>query len=398
VYVILSTDEGKDAIYLGSLDAKPEQQSSTPLLAGSSYAVYAPSADPSTGYLLFMREDTVMAQPFDNRRLELKGQALPVAGQIGDFRAFSASENGLVFQRSNLSLARLTWYDRAGMAVGTVGDPDDYKDYVDLALSPDGTRLAVSKENHVGDLKGIWLMDLSRGAAGIRFTFGPIDTSPVWSPDGSRLIFSSNRDGPFNLYQKPANGAKDEEVLLKTGNDKFPTGWSRDGRLLLYSVVQSKNKSGIWVLPLEGERKPVPFLISEFNEGQARFSPDGHSVAYTSNESGHDEVYVRSFSMNSAGTAIEASGKWLISNGSGVQPRWRGDGRELYYRSRSGGLMGVEIATSPAFRAGNPHPFGLASPGGWDCATDGKRFLGLSAKSGLQPYTVVLNWQAGLKK
>ena len=151
------------------------------------------------------------------------------------------------------------------------------------------------------------------------------------------------------------------------------------------------------MLALEGDKKPVPFLITQFHESQAHFSPDGHWVAYTSDESGQDEVYIRPFSMNSTGTAVEVSGKWPISNGPGTEPRWRGDGRELFYRSRGGRVMAVEIATKPAFRAGNPQSLG-SLPGAWDSATDGKRFLVLASKSGPQPYTVVLNWQAGLKK
>ena len=188
-------------------------------------------------------------------------------------------------------------------------------------------------------------------------------------------------------------------VLLKSGEDKFPTSWSRDGSLLLYTVVPPKKKSDVWVLPLEGNKKPVPFLTSEFDETQARFSPDGHWVVYTSNESGRFEVYVRSFSMNSAGTVEEAGGKWQISNGGGEQPRWRGDGREIYYRSDGGKLMAVEITTGAAFRAGKPQPLGdRPFTGGWESAADGKRFLSTVPKSGQEPYAVVLNWQAGLKK
>jgi len=286
--------------------------------------------------------------------------------------------------------------------MGTVGEPGLYGA---LALSPDGTRVAVVKNAGGADAVNIWLLDLSRGGVSTRFTFGSlIDINPVWSPDGSRIIFSSNRDGPYNLYQKPANGVKDEEVLLKSSEDKFATSWSRDGRFLLYTVVRPKTKNDIWVLPLEGDKKPVPFLSTAFNERQASFYPDGHWVVYTSDESGQDEVYMRSFSMNSAGTAAQAGGKWQISNGFGQDPRWRGDGRELYYRSRGGRLMAVEIAASPVFRAGAPQPLGVlalaSSFGGleWDFAAGGRRFLPRAAKSGGEPYTVVLNWQAGLKK
>jgi Tol biopolymer transport system component len=402
VYTRRSTDPGKSAIYLGSVDAKPEQQSSKPLVASNSQPVYAPSADPGAGYLLFVREGTLMAQPFDNRRLEMKGQPAPVADQVSDniagavYVTFTASANDvLVFPpRSAASVGQLTWYDREGKVMGTVGEPSDYRE---LALSPDGTRLAVTKGG--GGLVNIWLLDLSRGGASTRFTFGSAsDAYPVWSPDGSRIIFSSNRDGRYNLYQKPANGVQDEVVLLKSSENKYATSWSRDGRFLLYAAAHAKTKSDIWVLPLEGDRKPAPFQSTEFFERQARFSPDGHWVAYCSDESGRPEVYVRSFSMNSAGTAVEAGGKWQVSNGGGNDPRWRGDGRELYYRSSDGRVMAVEIATNPAFRTGTPQPLGLSTFASWDSAADGKRFLSLAAKGGPPQYTVVLNWQAGLKK
>jgi Tol biopolymer transport system component len=405
-YMRSSTDEGKSAIYLGSIDARPEQQSSKPLVASNSQPMYAPSADPSIGYLLFVRAGTLMAQPFDNRRLELKGQAVPVAEKVGEnitgavWVYFSASANDVLgFQRQWALKAQPTWYNREGKVIGTVGEPSLYLGAP--VLSPDGTRLAVTKITGEGaDASNIWLLDLSRDGASTRLTFGSlVDAVPVWSPDGSRVIFSSNRDGSYNLYQKPTNGVKDEEVLLKSSEAKYPTSWSRDGRFLLYTVVNPKTKSDIWVLPLERDRKPVPLLITEFNERQARFSPDGHWVAYLSDESGQDEVYVRPFSINSDGTTVEAGGKWPISNGFGGNPHWRGDGRELYYRSREGRLMAVEITTNPVFRAGNPQPLGFSPPSpAWDSSSDGKRFLARTPTSGPQPYTVILNWQAGLKK
>jgi Tol biopolymer transport system component len=406
VYVRSPSDDRKSAIYLGSIDTKPEQQSSKPLVASNSHAVYTPSADPGAGYLLFMREGALMAQPFDNRRMELKGHPAPVADQLGNkvgHGAFSASANDvLVFQRSVVSDRQLTWYDREGKVLGTVGEPGNYQR---LAFSPDGTRLAVMNEGGVD--ANIWLLDLSRGGASTRFTFGSArDANAVWSPDGSRIIFTSNRDGPYNLYQKSANGGKDEVALLQSSEDKLPTSWSPDGRFLLYTLLRPKSKSDLWVLPLEGDKKPVPFLIADYNERQARFSPDGHWVAYTSDESGQDEVDVRSFSMNSARTAVEAGGKWPISNGFGAEPHWRGDGRELYYRSRGGGLLAVEVTTNPSFRAGTPQSLGpmtipFWNSSGimlWDSTADGKRFLRLATKSGPQPLTVVLNWQSGLKK
>jgi eukaryotic-like serine/threonine-protein kinase len=408
MYIRVSNDREKSAIYLGSVDAKPEQQSSKYMVASNWGPVYAPSADPSTGYLLFMRKGTLLAQPFDNRRLELKGQPMPVAEQVGDSGdgtggtgAFSASSNdALVFWRSAASEGQLTWYDRQGKVLGTAGGPGDYQE---LALSPDGTRVALSKRS--GQASNIWLLDLSRDTS-TRFTFGsPTDYDPVWSPDGSRIIFRSGND----LYQKSVSGVRDAELLLKSSGAAYADSWSPDGRFLLYQVFDPKTRWDIWVLPLEGDKKPVPFLVTEFNEHDARFSPDGHWVAYDSSESGPYEVYVRSFAMNSAGTALEAGSKWQISNGTGDQPLWRGDGRELYYRAQDGKVMAVEIATNPEFKAGKPQLLGFAAGGRnttgfmWDCTVDGRRFLVAVPKTvaknrGPEPYTVILNWQAGLKK
>jgi serine/threonine protein kinase len=416
VYTRFSNEE-KSAIYLGSVDAKPEQQSAKPLATSNWGPVYAPSADRRTGYLLFMREHTLWAQPFDNRRLELTGQATAIAEQVGDNRAgkggygaFSASTNDvLVYLRSAMSDQQLTWVDSDGKVLGTPGEPDDYQG---LALSPDGTRLALSKSSGAG--RNIWLLDFSRGTS-TRFTFGSAkDENPVWSPDGRRIIFASDRDGDqFNLYQKRVNGVKEEEVLLKSGEDKWLTSWSRDGRFLLYDALHPKTKgdTDIWMLPLEGDKKPAPFLITEFSESDAHFSPDGHYVAYTSDESGQPEVYVRSFlpsfSVTSAGTATEIGDKWKVSDHLGFQPRWRGDGA-LYYRSLTDGkVMAVEIATYPAFRSGKPRPLGTALPippawpdlgSLWDAAADGRSFLTLTSLNRKEPYTVVLNWHAGLKK
>jgi len=411
VYIRRSSVSTRSATYLGSVDSRPEQQSSTRLVNSDWQPVYAPSKDPGIGYLLFVRGGTLMAQPFDNRRMELRGQPSILAERVSDntgsgignfsgapgggWAGYSSAANDVVaFQRAPTLDRQLTWYDRAGKVLGTVGEPGIYQA---TALSPDGTRLAVSKRN--GQAVNIWLLDLSRDTT-TRFTFSSaIDTAPVWSPDGSSIIFASNRNGPLDLYQKPADGGKDEELLLKSGEDKGGTSWSPDGRFLLYIVIDPKTKRDVWVLPLEGDRKPVPFLNTEFNERNARFSPDGRWVAYNSDESGHMEVYVRSFSMNPAGTAA-AGGKWQISNGIGMDPSWRGDGKELYYWTDSGAGMAVEIATTPEFKPGKPQPLGIPPFLSPRIATaDGQRFLMPVPKSNKpEPYTVVMNWQAGLKK
>jgi serine/threonine protein kinase len=399
-------NEGAD--FLGDAYASPDRQSSKPLIRSLWQAQYVASAGTGDGYMLFMRDSALMAQPFDDRRMELTGKAAMVAEDVGDNRGglggqadFSASPNVLVFRPRTKSERQLTWFDREGKPLGTVGEQGEFGNAI--GLSPDGKRLAVSRRD--GRADNIWLLDLAKGGAGTRFTFrSSEDATPVWSPDGSRIIFASSPMGkPANLYQKLSDGSKPEELLLESPESKHPRSWSADGRYLLYSSLSPATGQDIWVLPLENGRKPFPFLITEFNELIAEFSPDGHWVAYQSNESGKLEVYVRPFSVNSAGTAVEPGGKWQISTGSGRQPRWRADGRELYYRAADGRIMAVDIATSPAFRAGTPHPVGPPSDPGeaylWAVHPDG-RFL-LAPKVRNPPplaYQVVLNWQSGLKR
>lgn len=404
LYTRRSIEGEKSAIYLGSVDAGPEQQGSKRFVNSNWQPMYASSPDPSSGYLLFVRDGTMMAQPFDNRRMELTGQPSVLAERVSDnnpnangggWAGFSAPSNDvLVFQRGAAPDRQLTWYDRAGKALGTTDEPGVY---FGLSLSPDGARLAVRKAR--GPERNVWLLDLSRDTS-MRFTFGStIDANPVWSPDGSRMIFGSNRNGVYDLYEKATNGGKQEEVLLESSEDKFPFSWSSDGRLLLYSVDHPKTKWDIWVLPLEGGKKPVPFLATEFNERNAQFSPDQRWVAYNSDESGHYELYVRPFFMNSAGRVAEGGGKWQISNGGGAESRWRRDGRELYYRTDAG-IMAVEIATNPSFKPGKPQLLGIPRFGGpWDSSADGQRFLLPAPKiTKPEPFTLVLNWETGLKK
>ncbi len=403
VYVRGSTDEGKSAIYVGSVDAKPEQQSTKPLLASNSQPIYVPSADSNTGYLIYIREGTLLAQAIDNRRFELRGQAAPLASNASSsqpgaiFVPFSASANGtIVFRQFSPLENLLSWHDRDGKVLGAAGELGRFGI---PALSPDGTRVAVSKLIGGADSNNIWLLDLSRPGPGTRLTFGAAtDRNPVWSPDGSGIVFSSNRDGSYNLFQKPANGSKEEDLLLKSSEDKFPTSWSRDGRFLLYTVLHPKTNADIWVLPMLGDRKPFPFLNTTFSETAARFSPDSRWLAYTSNESGQEEIYVRAFSLNSAGTSVELGGKWSVSNGPGSGPHWRADGRELYYRSPAGKIMTVAITNTPAFRADAPQSIGLSVSTIWDSSADGKRFFGQANRNSPLLYTMIQNWQASLKK
>jgi serine/threonine protein kinase len=410
LYFRQSNTPGNSGIYVGSIDAKPSEQSTKPLLVNEAFPeYYVPSPDSGTGHMLFYREGTVLAQPFDPNKLELSGDPVPVAepvGSQGGSGFFSASTNGvLTYVEGNggAGNTQLTWFNREGKNLGIIGDPGIF---TTSALSPDGKQAAVSRldlqQSRNSDL---WLFDLTRGGAATRFTFdASIAGDPVFSPDGSRIVFRSARDGLGNLYQKFTNGAKNEELLLKSAEMKFPTSWSGNGRFLLYAVQTAKAKTEIWILPMEGSKKePMPFQVTEFSEIFARFSPDGHWIAYSSDESGRFEVYVREFLLGSDGKPVP-TGKHQISSGGGQIPQWREDGKELFYISvdrRS--MMSAGIATKPAFEASPPKmlfplPAALGAPPA--VSADGKRFLVPVpvAQSGPQQFTIVQNWQAGLKK
>jgi Tol biopolymer transport system component len=269
-------------------------------------------------------------------------------------------------------------------------------------LSPDGARLAVTiSESQTGNLD-VWQIDLAH-AITTRFTFHPnSDIFPVWSPDGKQIVYSSFREGNGKLYVKAASGTgNDERIGPQSTAVQIPYDWSADGRHILYEEAGTGTGSDLWVLPITGERKPVPFLQTAFNETQGQFSPDGHWVAYISDESGRNEVYVRSF------TGI--SGKFQVSQNGGVQPRWRGDGKELFYLAPDGKMMVVTVkAAAETFARETPRvlfdarSFGAASMSiySYDVTRDGQRFLGISVPEGdtTQPLTLITNWQARLRK
>ncbi len=296
---------------------------------------------------------------------------------------------------------QLTWLDRQGRRVGTVTEPGGYNS---MGLSPDGRQVAISRTDPENAPHwDVWLLDVERNTS-TRLTYEQVRaTFPVGSADGRSVIFGSPHGNEVGLYLKLANGAGDERLLLKsTAGDKYATSSSRDGRFLLYTVENPDTKSDVWVLPLQGDRKPIPFLNTEFNESSGQFAPDGHRVAYTSDESGREEIYVREFSLGSAHGSWDAAGKWLISNSGGTYPRWREDGKELFYVGSDGKLMAVDTSAKPAFKAGSPRPLFQLPPGsiGGDVTADGTRFLiGVPvAQSASVPFTVVLNWQTTLMK
>ena len=401
----------KTGIYVGSLDAKPEQQDPAILVATTYAGVYAATPDPRPsaphgGFLLFVRDSTLMAQPFDPDRRTLSGEPVPIADNLGGtaygFAPFAASATGTLAYRGGggvgVTQTQLTWFDRQGAVIGTMGQPGPYNS---IALSPDGTRAAVERIS-AGTGSDLWLFETSTGGKEERFTFDPgSESAPVWSLDGARIVYTSTREGGFNLYWKLSNGAGNEDLLFKSPEQKSASDWSRDGRTLVYATINPKTQVDIMVMPLEGERKPQVFLGTGFAEYHGRLSPDGRWMAYESNESGRLEVYVQPFPVSA-----ERAGKHLVSNGGGFEPVWRRDGKELFYLAGRS-IMAVDVDTAAVFKSAAPKKlfegnFASVNGGGyrWDAAGDGKRFLlkPVGDASAQEPITLVLNWATGLKK
>jgi Tol biopolymer transport system component/predicted Ser/Thr protein kinase len=391
--------EQTGGVYAGSLDGKTKK----PMIRGNTNSLYSPS-----GHLLFMDGDTLMGQAFDADRLELRGQAFVIESHVGlssiTNGAVSVSGAGILAYAGTLSeTGRLTWFDRSGSPSGSVGPPGDY---IDFRLSPDQTRLAASLVDPKAGAPNIWLMDLALGNPA-PFTFGGFfNAEPVWSPKGDRILFRAFRSGGFvEFFSKSAGGGGKEEPVLPEQASRaagvnttvmIPWDWSPDGRHLLYSVIGGD--SGLWLLPLAGDPKPVKFLSSPGDQLHGNFSPDGKLVAYSSSESGRFEVHVQTVPLSDR--------QWVVSTAGGSMPRWRADGRELYYISLDWKLMVVPVGPGPSF--GVPRQlFQTHVPRNasfyrthYVPSRDGQRFLINTLAADLPPVsiTVVLNWTAGLKK
>jgi Tol biopolymer transport system component len=406
VYYRRSNNKEFSGIYIGAVGVPPEQQDSKLLIATQNSAVYTPSPDPrertrGLGFLLFLREQTLMAQPFDASALELKGEPAPIAQQVATtnygFGRFTASGSGALafFTVAAGAPTKLTWFDRQGKNLGTVGQPGRYGT---LAIAPDGSRVAAEKYD--GTTSDLWLIDSAPDGKYDRFTFDPgRETSPVWSPDGSQIIFASDRgSGVLNFFKKPTNLAGKDEELYQSNGNKVTMDWSRDGKTLSFCSFAS-SKAAVWTLNLS-DRKAALFFKTPSWDIAGHFSPDGHWLTYASDVTGRPEVYVRPFPAN------EAGGQQMISVAGGVLPLWRRDGKELYYLAASR-VMAVEVTPGVAtLKFGQPKPlfaFGSPAPSNaysWDVTADGSRFLiniaGTETATS-PPLTLVLNWTAGLK-
>ena len=396
LYTAYTSDEDKSAIYVGDLQSK---QARTRVLSAKSNAVYVPP-----GYILFTRDHTLMAQRFDTGKLRTVGDAFPIAENVdtlpGPARAyFTASQNGVLAYESGALSANLqmTWFDRSGRAVGTVGTPGDTEW---SAISPDGKMVAIDRRDAQTGVWDIWIHDLARGTDS-RFTFNSKNNQfPVWSPDGKYLTFNSDRKGNFSVYRKAVGGVGQDEEVDTDDLIKRPTAWSPDGHFIVEESNAATSKTGndIWIASATvgaGGEKPRPYLQTEFAEGQAKVSPNGKWLAYRSNETKRNEVYVMSFP--------NPGGKWQISTNGGSIPVWSRDGKQLFYIGANSKLMAVDIrGTGANPEPGIPQPLfevrlGTNNPA-FDVSSDG-RFLFATPveQTSAAPITVVVNWQAGLK-
>jgi eukaryotic-like serine/threonine-protein kinase len=420
-FLYLRNGSGKaevSGIYVGALDVKPEQQSAQRLMEGGSQPLYALSSDSKSGYILILRQGTLMAQPFDPARLQLQGEPIPVAEQVASLNSlghYSVSDSGALAYRTGTTRGidmQLSWFDRAGKATLTAAEPSRSGA---VKVSPDGKRAALVRTDPQNNAD-IWIVDLLTGASN-RLTFDPaLDSNPLWSPDGSQIVWESMRGGSWGIYRKASDGSGNDELLYKSpGTGSFAlTDWSRDGRFILFHASTPPAKTDIFALPIgpgtSADRQPIPVIQTPAGELGGYVSPDCRWIAYMSDESGREEVYVQAFNPGSKSGSAPVSGKWMVSKGSVGMARWRSDGKELVFISAGGAIMSVDVTADSVFHASPPKllfqfpsyalALGGTTPGArMDATRDLQRFLVTvpALSNSRQELTVVLNWQAALK-
>ena len=385
-----SGQKGVDSIFVGALDSQEKHF----VVEASANAAYA-----APGYLMFYRDKTLLAQRFTPARFALWGEPVPILTEIQGLLpikrvVFAVSDNGLLLAQtgSAVTLSQPVWFDRKGNEAGVVSKPAVYGN---VCLSRDGRSVAVNKSDTESLNPGIWTYDLQRNSSR-RLTFDTaFVAAPIWSPDGTKLVFFSNRSHGNDLFMKDSDGAQPERIILRDEFDKYSNDWSRDAKYILYT-----RGTDLWFATMP-EMKANLFLKAASLVRNGQFSPDGKWVAYSSNETGKWEIYVTSFP--------EAQGKWQISTAGGEQPRWRSDGKEVFFLSSDSKMMAVSVTSGTKFDAGTPVALFQATPRQqissrdqfvYDVSRDGQRFLILTQlkNAETQPMSVVLNWPAKLNK
>jgi len=399
LYFVRSTDPALVGTYVASLD----NPSGTRLLATSTNAIYAP------GFLLFVRDGTLMAQRFDAGGVRLVGDAASLIPKVGysmslNHGTVSASANGVLVYGGNED-RQAVWFDRAGTAQGAVTEPDSYSN---VALSPNDDHVVIERPDRQTGANDIALVDLSRRNVATRFTTHPAsDSRAIWVPTSNLIVWASNRTRRYDLYRKPALGAGEEELLFSSPESKFVTGSTADGRFVLFESEAPQAKSTMWALPAGGS-EPIKVLGSGFSEAQARVSPDGRWIAFTSDKDGTFDIYLAetgrgltSGGRASSGRSAGASSSIRISTGGGTQPLWRRDGKktELYYLAPDRRLMAVPFDNAGRVGASAPEVLFETrvvdvghSYQNYAASRDGQRFLILVRVEDTAAATVVLNW------
>jgi serine/threonine protein kinase len=391
------TNPEKSRIRVADVNAPPTSNVKSDVVAVDSNAVYA-----SPGWLLYMKETTLMAQPFDAGKARTTGDAVPIAEQVNFANrasqgSFSVSENGaLVYASAPMGGAAedaaLLWFDRSGKPSGSL--TTTLNPYLEgwARIAPGGQTIALSARD--GQLRGvdIWLYDVARSAPS-RFTFGPgSGRFPVWSPDGSQLAFEMLRPESKDMYKKAASGVGQMEIASKSQVENHPDDWSQDGRYIVQQRQVPKHGWDIWIVPMIGDEKAFPYLQTEFNETNARLSPKGQWLAYQSDDSKRNEIYVVGFP--------KPVHKWTISTGGGTVPVWSRDGRELYFLSADRKLMAVEVGVGPTFEPGVSKLLFETRAVFYDVAKDGRFLMTIPSEQTASsvPLTAVFNWHAALKR
>ena len=391
LYEQLAADNS--GLYVGALDSKDRTR-----VVGWTSMLDNTMPRYANGHLLYTQKQSLVAQRFDARQLKTAGEPVRLADGLDvagpGYAAFSVTDTTLAYRESVRVPSQLTWIDRRGQIVGTLGSPAVTEGH---AISSDGRQVALTSldEKDRRDPPSIWLIDVDRGVS-TRLTSGDYTESPVWSPDRKRIAFGAAIDSPPNLYVRNADGTGSAERLFVSQNQSYPTAWSRDGAFIVGYTVAPETGADIWKFEI-ATRKLTPIFQSRFNENNPRISPDGRWLSYSSNETGRAEVYVTRFP--------ETSGKWRVSSAGGQAPKLGSDGRELFYRDATGAMWSARItADGSELRPGTPERLftldalrlGIVS---WVPAPDGRFLLNLPVgDTTTPPITVIVNWLATLKK
>jgi dipeptidyl aminopeptidase/acylaminoacyl peptidase len=372
-------------VYVSTLDSgKP-----TFVMPLASCAMYAPP-----GYILFIRDDALIAQPFDAGTLHLRGDPFTLAPAFGSWdaqnrRFFSVSQNGvLAYHGNDAPQMQLIWYTRDGKRLETAGENGRY---LQIALSPDGTKVTLEKLDTTSNTSHLWLLDLRTGVSSRLTSDLGMDTDVIWSPDSREIVFGSDRIGQMDLFRREI-GATQDRLLYADGEKKVPESWTTTGDIVYMTGLRDMH-----LLKTDASRKPVPLLQTVFQNDEPHVSPDGRWIAYGSVESGRWDIYVASFP--------DFRKKLLVSNSGGAQPLWRADGKELYYLALDGKMMAIDVIPGAMFKTGVPkflfetrlrHPTPVMDQYG--VSPDGHKFLVAEPLEPVaKPITMVLNWPSAIR-